>query len=138
MDAKRGGMVAPCGINCSYCYAHLRERRPCPGCRSGDDGKPKHCLKCKIKACIAAEQVRFCSDCSSYPCTLIKRLDKSYRTRYNESLVTNLRVIHEKGMDYYLDHERVRLQCPACDGVLNIHQKRCSRCGGIFEVGALE
>ncbi len=131
-------MIATCGMNCAYCYARLRKKKPCPGCRLSDEGKPEHCRKCKILDCSKRQEVHFCSECDEYPCILIKRLDKSYRTRYNESLVNNLSVIDEKGMKYYLAFEQKRLQCPECNGALSLHHKKCSECGKIFEVYGLE
>jgi len=127
-------MIAACGMNCSYCYAHHKKKKPCLGCRLSDEGKPEHCRKCKIKDCANEKNLLFCSECSDYPCVLIKRLDKSYRTRYNESLVNNMKVINEKGMDYYLKFEKERFKCPECNGVLSIHHKICSECGKQFEV----
>ena len=131
-------LVAPCGMNCRYCYAALRNKKPCPGCLQDDEGKPNHCRICKIKACATDKGMRFCSSCPDYPCVLVKRLDKSYRTRYGESLVTNLAVIAERGMAAYLAGEKERLRCPACGGVLNLHHKICSECGGTFETESLE
>lgn len=125
-------MLAYCGMNCTYCYAHLKKKKPCPGCRLSDEGKPEHCRKCKIKDCATEKSLLLCSECAVYPCVLIKRLDKSYRTRYNESLIGTMRVIHEKGMDYYLKAEEERLTCPVCGGILSLHHKSCSECGKVF------
>ena len=131
-------MVAVCGMNCSYCYAHLKKKKPCPGCRQSGEGKPDSCRKCNIKSCSIEKGVIFCSECHEYPCILIKRLDKSYRTRYDESLVRNLEVIHTKGMDYYINFEKERFQCPECGGTLNLHHKQCSECGQVFTVRKLD
>jgi len=131
-------MIAFCGMNCTYCYAHHKKKKPCLGCRLSDEGKPEHCRKCKIKGCANERAVLFCFDCFDYPCVLIKRLDKSYRTRYSESLINNMKVINEKGMDYYLRFENERLKCPECGGILNIHHKKCSECSKIFEVYELK
>lgn len=131
-------MIAYCGMNCAYCYAHHKKKKPCLGCRLSDEGKPEHCRKCKIKDCANEKDVLFCYDCSDYPCVVIKRLDKSYRTRYNESLISFMQVINEKGMDYYLKFEKERLKCPECSGTLNIHHKKCSECEKLFEVSELK
>ena len=32
-------MIAPCGINCGFCMAHLRDKNKCPGCNSDGPGK---------------------------------------------------------------------------------------------------
>ncbi|HCL56566.1 MAG TPA: hypothetical protein DHW82_06100 [Spirochaetia bacterium] len=130
-------MIASCGINCTYCYAHLKKKKPCPGCRLSDDGKPEHCRKCKIKDCTNERNIIFCSDCPDYPCVLIKRLDKSYRSRYHESLINNMMIINKKGMQVYLEMEKERLKCPECNGVLTFQHKQCSECGKVFEVQEL-
>ncbi len=126
--------IAYCGMNCLYCYSYLKNTKPCPGCRIVNNNKPQHCRKCRIKDCAEEKNLYYCSECSDYPCVLIKRLDKSYRTRYNESLINILKIIREKGIDYYLDYEKKRLECPECGGILNIHHKKCSQCGKIFSV----
>ncbi|QEN04750.1 DUF3795 domain-containing protein [Thiospirochaeta perfilievii] len=131
-------MIAVCGMNCIYCYVHHKKKKPCLGCRQSDKGKPEHCQKCKIKECAYDKGLLFCSECSDYPCILIRRLDKSYRIRYNESLINNMKVINEKGMNYYLSFEKERLKCPECSGVHNIHQKTCSECGKTFKVSELK
>ena len=131
-------MVATCGMNCTYCQSHLRKKKPCIGCRFHDEGEPVHCKKCKIRDCASEKEVYFCSECADYPCILIKRLDKSYRTRYNESLINNLNVIDGKGMKYYLEFEQERLKCPECHGVLSFHHKECFECKKISDVYELE
>lgn len=131
-------MVAACGMNCSYCYAHLKKKKACAGCRKSDEGKPEHCRKCKIKDCANERDLYYCADCGDYPCLSIKRLDKSYRTRYNESLINNMKVIKEKGMTHYLAFEKERLRCSTCNGILSLHHKKCSECGKISVVSELE
>lgn len=131
-------MVAPCGMNCTYCYAHYKTKKSCLGCRLSDYGKPEHCRKCNIKDCSTQKNLLFCYDCSEFPCLLIKRLDKSYRSRYDESLINNMNVIYEKGMSYYIEFEKNRLKCPLCGGVLNLHHKKCSDCKQVFKVPKLE
>jgi len=131
-------MIAACGMHCAYCSVHQKKKKPCPGCRFTDDGKPEHCRNCTIKNCSHAKNLVFCADCPDSPCILIKRLDTSYRTRYNESLIHTMKVITEKGMREYLEQEKNRFTCPACAGVLNMHDKKCADCGQVFEVRPLE
>jgi len=135
---EREMMIAPCGINCTYCYAHHKKEKQCQGCRQTDNGKPEHCKKCKIRICSDERRILFCCDCTEYPCVLIKRLDKSYQTRYNESILNNMMILNARGIDYYLSVEKERLKCPECNGILNIHDKKCSECGKIFEVNRLD
>lgn len=127
-------MVAPCGMNCTYCYVHHKKKKPCFGCREDGKDKPASCQKCKIKECITEKEHQYCYECDDYPCILIKRLDKSYQKRYQESLIGNMKMIGEFGMDYYLQFELDRLKCPECDGMLNVHDKICYKCGGQFNL----
>jgi hypothetical protein len=130
-------MVASCGMNCTYCYAHHKKKKPCLGCRMNDKSKPASCRKCKLKDCAIKKNIRFCYECDEYPCIQIKRLDKSYQIRYQESLINNMEVIKSKGMYYYLDFEKKRLKCPKCRGTLNLHHKICSECGERFNIDEL-
>jgi hypothetical protein len=121
-------MLAPCGMTCAVCYVHLKEKKPCMGCRSQDASKPEHCRKCKIKDCAASRRVDFCCECSSFPCTTIKRLDKSYRKRYRVSLIDNALRIKAFGGKQHLLEVKLKWTCPDCGGVISLHDSACSEC----------
>ena len=55
------------------------------------DGKMKteHCCKCRIKGCIEDKGLAYCYECPEHPCRLTKDLEKSYKKRYQISLVEN-------------------------------------------------
>lgn len=122
-------MLAPCGITCTACYVHLRRKNPCPGCLSQGNLKPQHCQTCKIAACASQRNLRFCGECPDFLCTLLKRLDKSYRQRYQVSLIENLRLLQASGVVAYLRSEQRRWTCPNCAGVVSLHDRICSICG---------
>jgi len=44
------------------------------------------------------------------------------------SLIENLNVIKEKGMDAFLKKEHQKWMCPTCGGVISVHTRRCYRC----------
>jgi len=102
-----------------------------------DENKPASCQKCKIKKCVVQKRVSYCYECSDYPCAILKRLDKSYRTRYEESLIGKMSMIESMGMDYYLEKEKDRLTCPECGHELNMHDKICCNCSKKNEVSDL-
>ena len=91
-------MFAPCGMNCLVCYKHCYHKKPCAGCLKSDQGKPEHCRKCRIKDCVAQRQITYCFECPEYPCKQIKRLEKSYNTRYHTSLMENSKMVKEQGI----------------------------------------
>lgn len=93
-------LIAPCGMNCELCAAHLAMKNDlrkkglaktyCAGCLP----RGKNCAFIK-KRCelLANGLVRFCYECGDFPCRRLKTLDKRYRTRYHMSMVENLEFI---------------------------------------------
>lgn len=122
-------MLAPCSMNCWVCYVHLKKKKPCLGCHGQDDAKPQHCRKCEIKDCTQEQGINFCYDCSSFPCTRIKRLDKSYRQRYQVSLIDNATKLKAVGAKQFLIEEREKWNGTDCGGVISLHDRFCSECG---------
>jgi hypothetical protein len=128
-DAIPVTLIAPCGMNCAVCYVYLRKKKPCLGCRGQDEAKPDHCRQCKIKDCASGQGVDFCFNCPTFPCPVIKRLDKSYRQRYQISLIENALRLETIGARQYLIEEKEKWTCPACGGAISLHDRVCSECG---------
>jgi len=128
-DEASATLLAPCGMNCTVCYAHLKKKKPCQGCRGQDDSKPEHCRQCKIKACALGQGFDFCSSCPTFPCATLKRLDKSYRQRYQASLIENALRLKAVGAERYSSEEREKWTCPECGGIISLHDRICSECG---------
>ena len=59
-------LIAPCGMNCNLCYAYLREKNSCPGCRKYDNDKPDSRTRCFIKNCktLKDKNLKYCSNTS--------------------------------------------------------------------------
>lgn len=107
-------MFAPCGMNCLVCYKHCYHKKPCAGCLQSDNGKPEHCRKCTIKDCVEDKALKYCYECLDFPCTQIKYLDKSYRTRYGVSLIDNSLFIKENGLTKFMEQQKGKYTCPEC------------------------
>lgn len=122
-------MFSPCGMDCMVCYKHCYHKKPCAGCRNGDAGKPEHCRKCGIKDCVEARGLSFCHACGDFPCKRIKNLDKSYAKRYGASLIENSLYVREHGLAAFMERQREAYTCPACGGVISLHDRECSECG---------
>jgi len=121
--------MAPCGITCAACYAHVRRKKPCPGCRSLEAGRPGYCDRCKIKACAVSRGLDLCFQCPNFPCTLVKHIDKRYRTSYQTSLIENGLRARAVGVEQHLREEQAKWTCPECGGTISLHHKTCSECG---------
>lgn len=123
-------MIAPCGMNCSLCHGHIRERNTCPGCHHDGDGKPQGCRTCSITRCEKRTRgkKKFCFDCDTFPCARMKQLDKRYRTKYGMSMFENLFFIQEKGIRAFVRNEKERWKCPQCGEILCVHRDECVSC----------
>ena len=122
-------MLAPCGMNCTVCYAHLRKKRTCTGCRGPEESQPDYCRRCQIRDCALNHGIDFCFECQSFPCRLIKRMDKRYRERYQVSLIENAIRIQTGGAKQFLMEEKEKWACSHCGGVISLHDRACSKCG---------
>ena len=131
-DAIPENMFAPCGMNCMVCYKHCtvcKSVRPCAGCLSGDEGKPRHCRACAIRDCCREKGLRYCLECTAVPCRRLNRLEKSYRTRYDASLLSNSRAVLTRGLAVFLENERQKYTCSVCGGIVSLHDGVCGTCG---------
>lgn len=123
-------LIAPCGMNCGICTAHLRDKKKCPGCNGNDVNKSASCINCKIKNCEKRQESNWelCYECDTFPCTRMKQLDKRYRTKYAMSMIENLEQIENLGMDEFFQNEETRWTCKNCGGIICVHGGYCSRC----------
>lgn len=122
-------MIAPCGVNCLACGAHLDSKRPCPGCRAPiEEITRKSCRNCAKKKCAFEQGLQWCFDCNQFPCAKIKSLNKSYMQNYCVDLIQN-GFDAKQDMAAFLEAQRKRFTCKSCGGVINQHHKKCSECG---------
>ncbi len=123
-------LIAPCGMNCGICLAFLREKNRCNGCRLNDSQKTSSRTSCIIKNCskLIVTKSGFCYECEKFPCTRLKQLDKRYQTRYNMSMLQNLKTIESKGLHSFVVSEQKRWVCPNCGATLCVHRELCLEC----------
>jgi hypothetical protein len=126
----RAELIAPCGMNCAVCYAYLREKNRCPGCRLIDQDQSVAVRKCVIRLCTSNVTVpnKFCYSCSKYPCQRLKNLDKRYRNKYGMSMLKNLMEIKNSGIMAFLKKESIKWKCKECGAVICVHRNYCLNC----------
>jgi hypothetical protein len=127
-------LIAPCGMDCGLCLGFVRDKNRCLGCRAGDEGKAKSCLACTIRNCEALRsgESPFCGDCDRFPCPRLKRLDARYRAKYRMSMLENLQMIRDVGIEAFVASERERWACPECGGLQCVHTLECVYCGYVW------
>jgi len=128
-------LVAPCGMNCNVCSAYLAYSSGLPKKR----GKITHCQGClpRKKKCaflkgqcakIRNGKIRFCFECSSFPCENLEKIDSRYRENYGVSFTDNLRKIEKGGLDDFLREQEKRYRCGRCGGTKSVHSGKCYGC----------
>jgi predicted RNA-binding Zn-ribbon protein involved in translation (DUF1610 family) len=128
-------MIAPCGINCNVCIAHLRPKKPCPGCNSLDQAaKPSHCTKCRLKYCeqLPDAENAYCYQCAEFPCVRMWNLDRRYVSKYGLSPIANLERIRALGIVQFIEEENNKWMCPNCGEKLCMHRNACLSCGQVY------
>ncbi len=124
-------LIAPCGLNCRVCRAHIRGWKGCPGCRGDDGMKSRSCVACPIRNCpeLADGGLAYCSECDLFPCARLRRLEKRYTVRYGVSVLGNLRQIRADGVRSFVEAESGKWRCPGCGAILCMHRSQCDACG---------
>ncbi len=137
MDIReQEALIAPCGMNCALCWAYQAQvydlqkqgfnRKYCPGCIP----RGEHCRHMRnVCDTVGKGLVRFCFECGKFPCERLKRLDKRYRTKYRMSMIQNLRMIKEQGMEAFLRDQENRWTCDKCgEHPVCCHNGLCLSC----------
>ena len=129
-------LVAPCGIYCGACRHYLLLKKDlleergykqgCKGCRI----RNKNCTFIK-KECslIRKNEIEFCYECNTFPCSNLKRIDDIYSKRYDVSLIKNLKRLQKVGFEQWLQEKEKLYQCPDCGGEISVHDAECFDCG---------
>ena len=144
MEIMRAGRntiesIAPCGLNCTTCYAYQRAKNTCPGCRGESNTKPAYCHRCIIANCpsLAETASGYCYDCANFPCKRLKQLDRRYRLKYHTGLIQNLLDLKNIGPEAFQLREQQRYTCRNCGAWLRVHSNTCPECKAPFP-GTLE
>ncbi|MHA1508651.1 MAG: DUF3795 domain-containing protein [Promethearchaeota archaeon] len=129
-------LAAPCGVYCGACRSYLLLKKDIVeerGYKSGCNGCRIRNKKCSyIKrdcALIRKNEIEFCYECDTFPCSNLKRLDDMYSKRYGVSQIKNLKRLQVVGFEKWIQ-EKVKLyQCPDCGGEICVHDAECYDCG---------
>lgn len=82
---------------------------------------------------MSKEEIRFCFECGQTPCKNLDRVDRRYRSRYNMSMVENLKEIQTRGIEIFLKNQEAKYQCSRCGDVVCVHDGKCYSCGQIVK-----
>jgi hypothetical protein len=131
-------LIAPCGMNCGICVSFFgytmegkKRKHACITCRSRVSRcafVQQHCGK------LATKQIKYCFECTDFPCANLRALDNRYRNKYGMSMIENLNYIKANGIKQFLKNEQERWKCPSCGGIICVHNGKCYTCNQTREV----
>ena len=134
-SAIEADLIAVCGMNCAVCSSYLSKKNDlkakgirlpfCSGCRSRHKNcsfLKKHCSK------LSNNEVFFCFECGVFPCDRLKRVDNRYQELYHMSLIVNLKLIKEIGLENFLFQQEKAWKCPTCGELICCHNGLCYNC----------
>ena len=119
-------------MNCGICIAYLRPKNWCSGCVKQDPYEKGTSLRqCSIRNCetIRDSVSGFCYECATFPYRRLKQLDKRYTPKYSMSMLENLAIIRDDGIEALIASEEEKWKCPECNGVISCHNGICYSCG---------
>ena len=129
-------LAAPCGVYCGACRSYLLLKKDLleeRGYKSGCNGCRIRNKKCSyIKrdcALIRKNEIEFCYECNTFPCSNLKRLDEMYSKRYGVSQIKNLKRLQEVGFEQWIQEKEKLYQCLDCGGEICVHDAECFDCG---------
>jgi hypothetical protein len=129
-------LAAPCGMYCGTCRPYLilkknlfeekGRKRGCKGCRI----RNKNCSFIKRDcALIRKNEIDFCFECDSFPCSNLQKVNDRYTERFNISFIQNLKRIQKIGFEEWLKEQENLYRCPDCGGEICVHDTECFDCG---------
>jgi hypothetical protein len=112
-------MTSPCGIDCFNCAAYLAntndklraavakylnisdEQAVCQGCRAEKGAPAAEGLGegCHVYQCTEKKGIRFCCDCSDFPCDYLHPYADQAAMRPHNTKVFNLCLIKKMGLE---------------------------------------
>ena len=129
-------LAAPCGVYCGACRSYLLLKKDLleeRGYKSGCNGCRIRNKKCSyIKrdcALIRKNEIEFCYECDTFPCSNLKKLDEMYSKRYGVSQIKNLKRLQEVGFEQWIQEKEKLYQCLDCGGEICVHDAECFDCG---------
>ena len=136
--------AAYCGLFCESCTLYIGtkydpkriellairrgkslEDLHCAGCRS--ETLSYYCRDCKIKECIKNKALNFCSECSEYPCDILKEFQQEMPHRIE--LFDSLDYINNNGFECWCKKMHEDYSCEKCGTINSAYDFECRNCG---------
>ena len=133
--ARKGEMIAPCGLYCGACSAMLKSLKAertsdvvCLGCLSSKGGE--YTKKCEIRKCAKRKKVTSCGECDDYPCEKISEFTKQGADNPKYALRKKyLDEVDKNGLQAWSREQEKRWTCTQCREPFGYDDDKCPKCG---------
>ncbi len=141
---EQKAIAAVCGLYCGACSAYIATKEDparltqlagmfgcseedvkCHGCRG--DIRGSYCSQCRMVQCAEERGIDFCSQCSEYPCDVIKEFQA--QAPHRNELWEDLARIREVGYEKWLEEVKEKYTCSDCGTVNSAYDLVCRKCG---------
>ena len=102
----------------------------CHGCKT--DQVFAGCSMCKMRECAIGKKVERCLECSDFPCSQFNMEEHKYissKLPHLKTIVDNLAVIGNIGVDQWLEDQGKLWKCPECQTEYTWYADYCIKCG---------
>jgi hypothetical protein len=152
MPRELRNLIAICGLYCGDCPHYLAprlgdaatlealaraagcgvEQAACDGCLS--ERPALACRECRhgFRACAAAHDVTWCSECPEFPCLRLEAFRKVHvqdGVSHHEKVVEDLHRLCVGGARAWLARKAEQSRCPGCGQALYWYARACPGCG---------
>jgi hypothetical protein len=100
-------LVTPCGLNCAICICY--ENESCKGC-IGQKGSCIVVENCATYRCVADKGLRYCFECSEFPCNKLQPVADGAGTFPHNTKVFNLCRMKRVGVDTWTKEESEQIR----------------------------
>ncbi|MGD8563143.1 MAG: DUF3795 domain-containing protein [Desulfarculaceae bacterium] len=145
-------LIGICGLYCGDCPYYLAPRLgdeeqlaelsrksglpageiQCDGCLS--DRVSPGCRECRhgFRTCAAAQGVTWCFECPDFPCQRLEDFSRQHVVNgicHHQRVIEDLAFIRDHGPRAWLDGQKRRSHCPACERPGYWFSTLCPACG---------
>jgi len=131
-------LLGYCGLYCGGCSAYQEteagttsqegpEAVTCRGCAS--DELPPWCADCAIKRCNRQRGIRYCLQCSDYPCEQLMGFTNDPKYPYHKAVHADMERLDDIGLAAWLEEQASRWICGDCGNTYHWFAQQCPSCG---------
>lgn len=138
MNTKNDQLLGYCGLHCGNClYSQNTEKGTgtamgdgtityCEGCNSTKS--TPWCTDCDIKKCCREKEIRYCLQCSDYPCDKITDFINDTDYSYHKEVPSAMKRLDEIGLEAWSKEMQNNYTCKICGDRFTYFERGCTKC----------